>query len=278
MKRGDPVEIKKEEHNIKMNARKGVFRSKKSLFHWHHNFEICQILENEMDVCVNGVMVHAKEGDLIAIGESVVHQFLATHEAAYLRVMQFSLKVLMESGIPIIKCKVHITREEQDQIPGLRQNINFLLDAIEEEKRTDHGENNYFQQCMVSALYCLLTRHFPSQANEDLTKDQKEFLRILEYIGEHFEENINVSVLAERLFMYRGTVSSLFARHAGMSLNEYIYSLRIKKANAMMAQGRSITEAALSSGFQSVRTFNNTYKKITGITPTEYRKKKMEKM
>ncbi len=271
------MEIKKEEHNIKMNARKGVFRAKKSLFHWHHNFEICQILENEMDICVNGVIMRAKEGDIIAIGENVVHQFQAATESAYLRIMQFSLKVLMESGIPIKKCQIHITREEQDQIPDLRKNINFLLDAIEEEKRTEHGENNYFQQCLVSALYCLLTRHFPSQVNEDLTKDQKEFLRILEYIGEHFEENINVSVLAERLFMYRGTVSSLFAKHAGISLNDYIYSLRIKKANAMMAQGRSITEAALNSGFQSVRTFNNTYKKITGITPSEYRKKKMEK-
>lgn len=271
------MEIKKEEHNIKMNARKGVFRAKKSLFHWHHNFEICQILENEMDVCINGVIVHAKEGDIIAIGENVVHQFQAVTEFAYLRVMQFSLKVLMESGIPIKKCKVHITREEQDQIPGLRKNINFLLDVIEEEKQTNHGENNYFQQCMVSSLYCLLTRHFPLQDDEDLTKDQQKFLQILEYIGEHFEENINVSVLAKRLFMYRGTVGSLFAKNAGMGLNDYIYSLRIKKANTMLAQGCSITEAALSSGFQSVRTFNNAYKKITGSTPTEYRKEKMEK-
>lgn len=271
------MEIKKEEHNIKMNARKGVFRGRRSLFHWHHNFEICQILEGEMDVWVNGIIVHAKEGDLIAIGESVVHQFQAVQEAAYLRVMQFSLKVLMESGIPIKKCKVHITVEEQEAVPGLRERINYLLDAIEEEKRTDHGENNYFQQSLVSAVYCLLTRHFPEEGTEDLSKDQKEFLRILEYIGEHFEENINVSVLAERLFMYRGTVSALFMKHAGMSLNDYIYSLRIKKANDLMGQGRSITEAALNSGFQSVRTFNNTYKKITGITPTEYRKKKLAK-
>jgi two-component system response regulator YesN len=172
---------------------------------------------------------------------------------------------------------VHITVEEQDAIPGLRERVNYLLDIIEEEKCTEHGENNYFQQSVVSALYCLLTRHFPGENQTDLTKDQKEFLGILEYIGEHFDENINVSILAERLFMYRGTISSLFAKHAGMSLNDYIYSLRIKKANDLMRQGSSITEAALSSGFQSVRTFNNTYKKITGITPTEYRKKKMEK-
>ncbi len=274
---GDTVEIKQEEHNIKMNARKGVFCDKRSLFHWHHNFEICQMLENEMDICINGVIVHAKEGDIITIGENVVHQFQATVESAYLRVMQFSLKVLMESGIPIKKCQAHITREQQDEIPGFRKNVNFLLDAIEEEKQTQHGENNYFQQCMVSALYCLLTRHFPSKESEDLTKGQKEFLRILEYIDEHFEENINVGVLAERLFMYRGTLSSVFSKHAGMSLNDYIYSLRIKKANEMMVQGRSITEAALGSGFQSVRTFNNTYKKLTGITPTEYRKKSVKK-
>ncbi len=271
------MEIKKEEHNIKMNARKGVFRAKKSLFHWHHNFEICQVLENDMDVCVNGVMVHAKEGDIIAIGENVLHQFQAVDEAAYLRVMQFSLKVLMESGIPIENCRTHITREEQDQVPGLRDRLNYLLDAIEEEKRTEHGENNYFQQSLVSAVYCLLTRHFPGEDHPNMTKDQKDFLRVLEYISNHFEENLNVNVLAERLFMYRGTISALFMKHAGMSPNDYIYSLRIKKANDLMGQGRSITEAALSSGFQSVRTFNNTYKKITGITPTEYRKKKMAK-
>ncbi len=271
------MEIKQEEHNIKMIARKGVFKKKKSLFHWHHNFEVCQILEGEMDVCVNGVIIHAKEGDIIAIGENVVHQFQSVNESAYLRVMQFSLKVLMESGIPIKKCKVHITAEEQDAVPGLRERINDLLDVIEEEKRTEHGENNYFQQAIVSALYCLLTRHFPEESHADITKDQKDFLRILEYISDHFDENININILAERLFMYRGTISALFMKHANMSPNEYIYSLRIKKANAMMAQGCSITEAALSSGFQSVRTFNNTYKKITGITPTEYRKKKMEK-
>ena len=40
-----------------------------------------------------------------------------------------------------------------------------------------------------------------------------------------------------------------------------------------MIEGMSITEAALESGFQSVRTFNNSYKEYMGMTPTEYIKK-----
>lgn len=58
-----------------------------------------------------------------------------------------------------------------------------------------------------------------------------------------------------------------------MGLNEYIYSLRIKKANDLMNQGYSVTDAALQSGFQSIRTFNNIYKKVCGMTPSDYKKR-----
>lgn len=54
--------------------------------------------------------------------------------------------------------------------------------------------------------------------------------------------------------------------------HEYIYSLRIKKANGLIKQGCSVTDVAMKSGFQSIRTFKNIYKKVTGITPKEYKK------
>lgn len=60
-----------------------------------------------------------------------------------------------------------------------------------------------------------------------------------------------------------------------MGLNEYINGIRIKNANRLMVEGQSITEAALDSGFQSVRTFNYAYKEQMGMTPTEYIKKTM---
>ncbi len=267
------MEIVQEKSALTIHINNRRITCQKSLLHWHHNVEICQVLENKMCFLVNGVLVEANEGDVIFIGENVVHQFQIPYGPSQVYIMQFPLKLLMEAGIPIKRCKMHVTAQEMERIPGLKERICTLFETIEAEKYAMPGEENYFQRSMVAALYCLLTRHFAEEGKEEVSKEQKEFIHILEYIGEHFEEDINVNILAERLFMYRGRLASLFKKYSGMSLNEYVYSLRIKKANELMDRGGSVIEAAMQSGFQSVRTFNHVYKKITGITPTAYKKR-----
>ena len=83
-------------------------------------------------------------------------------------------------------------------------------------------------------------------------------------------EDININSLSNKLFLPRGRLSAIFTKYSGTSLNEYMNSLRIQNANILLKQGYTITEAAMESGFQSIRTFNNVYKKITGITPSDY--------
>ena len=59
-----------------------------------------------------------------------------------------------------------------------------------------------------------------------------------------------------------------------MTLNEYLNSVRVKKAEEyLLDMDISITEAAYMSGFNSIQTFNRVFKKIKGCTPTEYRKR-----
>lgn len=267
------MEIRQEKSLSKISICTRSYRSYYPALHWHYNYEICQVVKNKMGFLVNGIYVEAKEGDIVAIRENVVHRFMPLEEEAQVRIMQFSLKVLMEAGIPIKRLKVHITTEEMNEISGLSQLIRTLFETIEREGCTLADVTNPFQQCMVCALYCLLVRHFAEEGIVDFTKEQKDFLDIMEYVKEHFEEDIDISILAERLCMYRGRLSTIFTKYAGMSPKEYIYSLRIKKANELMNQGSGVIEAALQSGFQSVRTFNHIYKKMTGITPKEYKKR-----
>lgn len=271
------MEIRQEKSLSKISICTRNYQSYCHSLHWHYNYEICQVVKNKMGFLVNGNYVEAKEGDIIALRENVVHRFMPLEEEAQVRIMQFSLKVLVEAGIPINRLKVHITTEEINEISGLSQSISTLFEMIEREGHTPAEVANPFQQCMVSALYCLLVRHFAEDGIVDFSKEQKYFIDIMEYAKGHFEEDIDINILAERLCMYRGRLSTIFMKYAGMSLKEYIYSLRIKKANELMNQGCGVIDAALQSGFQSVRTFNDIYKKMVGITPTDYKKRSMVK-
>jgi AraC-like DNA-binding protein len=62
-----------------------------------------------------------------------------------------------------------------------------------------------------------------------------------------------------------------------MSFFEYINSLRIEEAKSLLADPNkhklNVIEIAYQVGFNNKVTFNTTFKKSTGITPTEYRRK-----
>ena len=58
-----------------------------------------------------------------------------------------------------------------------------------------------------------------------------------------------------------------FKTHLGATPNQYLNSLRIDHAKASIERGRSILDAAYSSGFASVSTFNKAYKRATGHSP-----------
>ena len=58
-----------------------------------------------------------------------------------------------------------------------------------------------------------------------------------------------------------------------MSFNDYVNTYRFNTASEMLiTTDASITEIAYESGFQSIRSFNNTFKKLSGLSPSEYRK------
>ena len=84
----------------------------------------------------------------------------------------------------------------------------------------------------------------------------------MKYVNEHFKEDITVKSIAETLYMDRGRLSRLFLKYSGISLNDYINTLRLTEAVRLIDAGLKITDAALESGFQTVRTFNNVYNKL----------------
>ena len=268
------MEIYKEPQKYTVTCRRTTYsQSIKSRFHWHKKIEICQALSEGCAFYVDGEIISAAPGDIVVINEYNIHQFIIEKNSTT-RFVQLTIDLLLNSRIPIKAIKKHITKEELLSFEGLNQKINTVFDLIEQEgSATDISDNPYLCN-LATAFYFLLMEHFPDvKTSASISPDRNEFYKITEYINAHYTENINVESIAQGLHINRGKLPKLFAKYAETDVMTYVNSLRINHANLLMKNGTEITDAALDSGFSSIRTFNNIYKKIMGMTPSEYMKK-----
>ena len=269
------MEIYREPRNSDFACRTSYHKqSFHSRFHWHEKIEICQIFSDGCSFYIDGEIVKTSPGDIVVMGEYEIHKFLIDAVGAKIRLCQFPVNILLNSGAVVKPLKKHITNEELSQIPGLSDTINSVFDLMEQESENDQNSDQTYIRHLSASLYFLLMRHFAaSTPPSDLKSDRQEFYKITEYINSHYTEDINVENISGKLFIPRGRLSKIFSKFAETDVNTYINSLRVNMVNGLLENGESITDAALASGFQSMRTFNNTYKKIMGITPSEYIKK-----
>lgn len=95
---------------------------------------------------------------------------------------------------------------------------------------------------------------------------------VCEFIRENCAQEIRRDDLADAAGMNPDTFSRLFNLHTGKTLGDYINGIRIDEAKQRLAETYdTVTRISIDTGFDSIRTFNRVFKKITGVTPLEYR-------
>jgi len=95
---------------------------------------------------------------------------------------------------------------------------------------------------------------------------------ICSYIEQYLSEDLSLVRLAKRSHFNPSYLSRLFKQETGQNLSEYIDQARIKKAKELLAEAESkIHEVGIRVGYESAHSFTRFFKKMTGVTPQEYR-------
>ncbi|MCP4131166.1 MAG: helix-turn-helix domain-containing protein [bacterium] len=96
---------------------------------------------------------------------------------------------------------------------------------------------------------------------------------VINFIKQNYTSDISREGLAAAVDMNTSYLSTLFNTYTGKKFNEYIHSLRIKDAAALLENtDKQIIDIAYTVGFDSLTTFNRAFKNETGSTPSECRK------
>jgi len=143
---------------------------------------------------------------------------------------------------------------------GAYQSLHEEGDAI--DYRPQHL-TTYFEELFISIVKKNIANMM--EANPHISKGIK-------YIHDHYDESISLPQLCDYLNLNMCYFCVLFKSQTAMTFSQYLNKVRINKSKSLLEEtDDSIIDISMSVGFNNHNHFSATFKKLTGMTPTNYR-------
>lgn len=110
----------------------------------------------------------------------------------------------------------------------------------------------------------------PYAYNDDV---MKRMMMVTEYIKNNLTaDDLSQGAMARMAGISRDYFSRIFKNVTGMNYSKWLNTIRLEKASELLVEeGRTLTEVAMLSGFQSIPSFNRVFREEKGMAPGEYR-------
>lgn len=124
---------------------------------------------------------------------------------------------------------------------------------------------------LINQVFELRARHGENDAH---VNDERSLIeRIVDDVQHHYSENINRNILAKRYHFTPDYIGKLFNKEMGMSLNDYINSIRIERARHLLENTNcKVVDIAAEVGYDNMPYFSAVFKRYVGVSPAAYRK------
>ncbi|MEG2569955.1 MAG: AraC family transcriptional regulator [Clostridia bacterium] len=156
--------------------------------------------------------------------------------------------------------------------------------------------NNHIENCMQEIISAGRIRSVASELNQlssitalfleffhlnglssdeppDNNSQERYVYSAARYMDMNYDKDLKISDVANHVGLNRSYLFSVFKKHRGMSPQDYLISLRIKKACDFLKYPQAtVSNVAFSVGYDPL-TFSKIFKRIIGVPPSEYRKK-----
>ena len=120
-------------------------------------------------------------------------------------------------------------------------------------------------------LLLTLTEH-----TEEIIKDgsagARNYRRALRIIEENISTPLDTAMLARLAHMSPSLLKKTFSRYAGVGVMEYLRTRKVNAAIPRLRAGESVKEIATSLGFTDAGYFSTVFRRVTGHSPSYYRK------
>jgi AraC-like DNA-binding protein len=246
--------------------------------HWHEEIELLYQLNGETEINIEGEKHRLLKKHLMVVNSSKVHSTYC-HDSAEMFVCVHISPEHMKKYIPDIS--FYQIDCSPEQIPDERFPYYLEICRLMERLIVIYMEDvlAYAMEAegIVLQVLALLLRYFstntvPVESDTDLLAKER-IHEVIVYTDAHFREQISLADVADHVGLDKKYFCRFFKKHMGMSYLSYLNEIRLAHIYRDITSTRdSIRDIAENNGMVNQKMFNQSFKELYGLRPSEVRK------
>ncbi len=171
------------------------------------------------------------------------------------------------------KCGASVMVSQQRALEAMWITYRMLQElGIESERPLYSFQVSHYRQLRTETVSMLEKMMRSAMTmNENVKPDVVH--QIKQYIMENSSKDISLEMIAERVNLSPYYISKLFKEQLGLNYIDYLTECRIERAKSLMCDSElSLKEITFEIGYNDPNYFSRVFRRVYGITPTEYRK------
>lgn len=254
--------------------------------HRHTSFEIAYFKKGRGIYCCNNKMLEFMAGDIFIFSTNEEHFISEISEEMLVMNLHFEPQYIyspIQLGQDNSFLRIFFDRSENfcNRLPRdhfVTEQLVRSLGELESEFSARRDNYEIMVKIKILSMLVLMTRELDyvnpvPQHQMPGSKCSDELIKVMDHINCNFESDISLEDLAHIGNMSPNYLCTVFKQVNGMTIWEYILIRRIDEAKRLLRESdRSILDIQMLCGFRTSSNFNKAFKKLVGMSPSEYKK------
>lgn len=251
--------------------------------HWHEEVEILFVTGGSMELVVDNISISAPKNTVVLIPPNLLHaaypwgkekgtftsivfhpDFISSKNEDIIQTRQ--LNPFLENSF-VSSYVIYHTDRKNEMVMGL------LREVIQAYERPQPFRELLIKGLLCQALYHLLLKeekHSLKSVSDYINEERKK--KILGFLEDNYQNPLTLDDMASSVSLSREQFCRFFKKSFRSTPVQYLNNYRINRAVTLLQEtGMSVTDIAVRTGFDNSNYFAVSFKKATGMTPTQFR-------